>query len=321
MKTRNSYTLAAALSILLLAAGCGTMGDVLGTGSDTGTGTQTQTLHGTVDSIDQNSQSILFTNVTDYGSTVGNARSVRVYFDNRTTVDYQGKSYRPTDLERGDQIDVRYTQSGNNILAQSMTVTYDVAQGGGTGSTSNPGSYSSVRGTVQYVDTSRQTIQVNTGAYSNTLTTLAYDQYTTVTMNGRSYRAQDLQRGDTVDITTRNVGGTTLATQITVLTSGSTTGGTSTAAQGSVQGTVNSIDTNARTIQLTQALWGSGFTTGNRQTTVTVQYDDRSYVEYQGQSYPATNLERGDVVNVELRNMGNGNYTAGRITLMRNVRQ
>jgi hypothetical protein len=88
-----------------------------------------------------------------------------------------------------------------------------------------------------------------------------------------------------------------------------------------VQGTVSSVDASRRTIQLTQAVWGPGFTTGNTQTSVTVLYDDRSFVDFQGQSHPPTGLERGDVVNIELRSTTSSSTPlAGRITLLRNVR-
>jgi hypothetical protein len=315
---------AVALLGLLLAAGCGSsgIGDVFGSGNSV------QTLHGTVDQADPSSQSILLTNVSDYGSSLssggnrgGTGNNVRIYYDDRTTVDYQGRNYRPSDLERGDQVDVRYTPTGSSIVAESMTVTYNVAASGGyPGGNTVPGSDSSVRGTVQYVDTSRQTIRVNTGSSnSGQVTTLQYDANTSVSFNGRSYRLQDLERGDQVDITVRTLGnGALVAKQISVLAS--KTGGGNSDSSSTVQGTVNSVDTARRTIQLTQTTWGRGFTTGNNGSTVTLQYDQSSYVDYQGQSFPPTNLERGDVISAQVRDLGAGNYLAGRITVLRNAR-
>jgi hypothetical protein len=36
--------------------------------------------------------------------------------------------------------------------------------------------------------------------------------------------------------------------------------------------------------------------------------------------YPLTNLERGDVVDVQLQDLGSSNYIAQRLVLVRNVR-
>src|SRR5688572_21674748 len=110
---RTAKTLAVAALTLLLAAACGStgIGDILGGG----TGNQSSyDISGTVDAVDLNTRSIYLTNVSGYNKnlmgTGGN--TVRVYYDDQTTVSYQGKNYRPQDLERGDQVRIRAGESG-----------------------------------------------------------------------------------------------------------------------------------------------------------------------------------------------------------------
>ncbi len=314
LNRKNALALAAALTVLLL-AGCGSsggLGDIYGGGSPTSP--VSNEIRGTVDQVDLNSRSIYLTNVSGYTSMLssGGGSSVRVYYDDRTSVDYQGRTYRPEDLERGDQVAVRVDQSGNRLLANSMTVLYN-ASGSTTGT-----STSTLRGTVRSVDSTSRTIQIDRSGYGQT-TTVEYDPNTYVQFNGRSYRPEDLERGDEIDIRVRDLGnGRVIAEDINVLrsVSGGTPGPTST--QSTIRGTVRYIDTARRTIELEQANWISGFNTGAG-TTFTVQYDTNTRVDYQGQLYPVTNLERGDVIEVQVQNLGGANYVAQRIYLVRDV--
>src|SRR2546430_16621615 len=89
--------------------------------------------------------------------------SVRVYYDDRTTVSYQGKNYRPEDLERGDEVTVRADQSGNQLIAQSMSVTYNARGGMTSGSSSTIPYGSAIHGTVRSIDTYNRTISVDRG--------------------------------------------------------------------------------------------------------------------------------------------------------------
>ena len=117
MKTTKS--LAAASLLLILLAACGSVGDVLGGGSGQQQGTYE--IRGTVDSIDPNSRSIYLTNVSGYTSMLsGGGNAVRVYYEDRTPVEYNGQTYRTTDLERGDEVAVRVDESGNTLMAESV---------------------------------------------------------------------------------------------------------------------------------------------------------------------------------------------------------
>lgn len=321
MNTSKLISAGAVVAILLL-AGCGSaggLGDILGGGSPNNA---TGEIRGTVDIVETSSRSILLRNV-DTGSMLSSGGSgsgaVRVYYDERTPVEYQGRTYRPENLEPGDQVAVRVNQSGNQLFAESMTVLYN-AGGTGTGSSTNPTS-GTVRGTVRYIDSSRRTIEIDRSGYNQTMV-FEYDTRTPVTLSGRSYRPEDLERGDEIEIRFRDIGsGRSLAEQINVIrsVSSSTSPGTS---QSVLRGTVSNIDTSRRLIELEQARWMSGFSGGGTSTgRMVVQYGTNTQVEYQGSYHPLTNLERGDIVEVEVQNSNSSTPVANRIYLVQDVRR
>ena len=333
---------AAAIALLFLAA-CGTsgggLGDILGGGSNSGT--YNTELRGTVDSVDLNSNSLYLINVSNSNGSMlsnsGGGGGVRVYFDNRTTVDYQGRSYRPTDLERGDQVAVRVDQSNNRLYANSMSVLYDARNNSGSsypsGNYPNNGTYgSTIHGTVRSVDTYRRTISIDAGYGSST--TIQYDTNTPVYFNNRNYSVADLENGDEIDVRVTNLGSNRYQAQDITVTrsiSGTTNGtygqnnGTYGQNNGStIRGTVAYVDTNNRTIQL-QGVTYTGFNrnSGNGGT-ITVQYDTNTNVDVQGKIYPVSGLERGDVVDVQVGSNSynsNASYFAQRIYLVRDVRR
>jgi hypothetical protein len=238
----NKYkTLAAATVALLLMAACGTsgngIGDIFGNGGSPTTSNAAYQIRGTVDSVDTRGQSIFLTNVSGYNTNLNTGRSdsLRVYYDNRTTLNYQGQSFRPDQLERGDEVTVRVDQSGNQLIAETMDVTYNTRGGMASGSNGSYGYPSS-------------------------------QQYSTI------------------------------------------------------RGTIRNVDTRNQTIELENTNWVSGFRTNNNSSRFVVRYDPNASVDYNGQMYPLTNLERGDVVDVQLQDLGSSNYVAQRLTLVRNVR-
>ncbi|MEA2417354.1 MAG: hypothetical protein QOI58_4011 [Thermoanaerobaculia bacterium] len=243
----NKYkTLAAATVALLLMAACGTsgngIGDIFGNGGSPTTSNAAYQIRGTVDSVDTRGQSIFLTNVSGYNTNLNTGRSdsLRVYYDNRTTLNYQGQSFRPDQLERGDEVTVRVDQSGNQLIAETMDVTYNTRGGMASGSNGTYGNPSSSYPSQQ--------------------------QYSTI------------------------------------------------------RGTVRNVDTRNQTIELENTNWVSGFRTNNSSSRFVVRYDPNASVDYNGQMYPLTNLERGDVVDVQLQDLGSSNYVAQRLTLVRNVR-
>jgi hypothetical protein len=315
--------IAAALAVMLLGAcSSGGIGDILG-GNNNNTTTE---LRGTVDSVDASSRSILLTNVTGYNGSMlssgGSGKTVRVYYDDQTSVDWQGRAYRPQDLERGDQVSVNVDQSGSTLVAESMTVTYNSTGGMTSGSTPNDSYGSSIRGTVRYIDTNRGTIEVARSSGSNVI--VEFTTSTPVYYNNKTYRAADLEVGDQIDIRYRDLGnGRVSAQDISVTRSISDTGGTTSTNYATIRGTVRSIDTARRTIQLESTTWRSGFTgnTGSGNL-ITISYDTGMGVDVNGQTQALTGLERGDVVDVQVQtsNTNASTYWAQRISLVRDVR-
>jgi hypothetical protein len=322
MKRKMTSMAVTALAIVAL-AGCSSgagLGDIFGGGGTT------NELRGRVDYVDVNNQYVVLTNVSGYGNMLssGGGDSVRVYFDSQTPVEYQGQTYRPADLERGDEIAVRYEQSGNNIVAREMNVLYDSSTGGygtGTGTGSGSGVYDqTIRGTVRYVDPSRRTIEIDRGGYGG-ITVVEYSSNTPVTYQSRTYNPQDLERGDEIEIRVRDLGnGRYLAENIYVTRSMSSGGGGTYGNQtATVRGTVRYVDTNRREIALDQASYTSGFNTGaGTGSTLVIRYDNNTNVEYGGRLYAPTNLERGDLVDVQLFDT-TGTPLASRIVVVRDV--
>lgn len=325
MKMIRNNTLAAAAVALVLLAGCGSTGldDILGGGGSSRQATNE--IRGTVEQVNPNDRSILLSNVSTYDAGLGGGRTAggnqaRVYFDDRTPVTWQGQTYRPTDLERGDQVAVRVQQSGNQLRATEIVVTHNISAGRGT--TGTPGSFgSNVSGTISNVDTSRRIIQLNRGNYGNDIINIEYDNSTFVDANGTRYGPQNLRRGDQVEINVRDLGGGRLLATGVYLRSGGS-GGTIGGSQAAVRGTVRHVDTNRRTIELEQTQWVRQFNpgSGNFGSTVTLQYDQSTFVDYQGQRHPPSNLERGDVIEAEVRDIGANALLAQRIILVRDVR-
>jgi predicted RNA-binding protein with TRAM domain len=301
---------------------------VLGGGTGPGGGNSSYELRGTVDSVDPSGQSIYLRNVSGYTSMLSNGggsggSSVRVYYDNQTSVDYRGQSYRPQDLERGDEVTVRVDESGNRLMAHSMTVTHDAS----TGSSSVPSqTYGSpVRGTVRYVDASRRTIELDRSNGGSVI--LDFENNTPVYYNNQSYQVSDLERGDEVEIRVRDLGGNRwIAQDVTVIRSvsgnnnGTWNNGNSSTNRSTIRGTVASVDRSRRTFQLQGTSWISGFNSnaGGTLGTITVEYDDNTSVDVNGSLQPINGLERGDIVDVQVSTSGS-RYFAERVFLVRDV--
>lgn len=317
-----SKSLAVASLALLLLAACGSsgIGDILGGGN---TSTDRYEIRGVVDSIDTSSHSIYLTNVSGYTSMLSNGggSNVRVYYDNDTRVAYNGSTYRPEDLERGDEVSVRVDESGNSLVAEDVTVLRDVT----SGSSSYPSdAMTTIRGTVRYVDTSRRTIEVDRG-YGTTVF-VEYDTATPVYFGNQTYRPADLERGDEIEIRTRDLGSGRFAAQdITVtrnVSGGSLPGSSSSASMSTIRGTVRSIDFDRRLIDLESASFISGFNSGAGTGTnvVTVHFDANAQIDVSGRMQSVSGLERGDVIEVRVTNSG-GQYWADRLYLVQDVRR
>lgn len=329
----SKYKSLAAISLALLLLGACSSSNGGGIFGGSPSSNSNYDIRGTVDSVDASTRSIYLTNVSGYNSMLssgGSNSNVRVYYDDRTTVQYQGRSYRPEDLERGDQVSANVGESGNRLFADAVTVTYN-ANGTSTNTSSSTypsSSYptttsSNVRGTVLSVDSSRRTIQVDRG-YGSTVT-VEYNSSTPVYWNNQTYRAADLERGDEIDVRVQDYGNGRIVAQDVTVTRNVSSGGTSTMPSSqlsTVRGTVRYIDTSRHTIELGSTSWVSGFS-GNSggAGTIIVQYDPNMSVDVQGRLYPVTNLEVGDVIDAQVDSLGGSTYRASRILLVRDVNQ
>jgi predicted RNA-binding protein with TRAM domain len=299
------------------------MGDIFGGGSGANNNYE---IRGTVDSVDTSARVVYLSNVTGYSNMLsngGSSSSVRVYYDNDTTVGFQGQTFRVADLERGDEVSVRVDESGNQLNAESMTVLRDVSTGT-SGSSTYPGSgvyNTTVRGTVRYIDTSRRTIEIDRG--NGSLMTVEYDTSTPVSWNNQSYRVGDLERGDEIEMRLSDMGNSRYVAQdITVVrnVSSGTSGGSTSSQMATIRGTVRYVDTSRRTIELESATWAAGFNSGsNAGSRVIVSYGSNANVDVSGAMQPVSGLERGDVVEVQVSNANATTPFAERIYLVRDV--
>lgn len=78
-------------------------------------------LRGTVGFVDPRSR-VIELDRGGYGGGQGDSR-MRLRYDDRTLVEYQGRRYNPRDLDRGDQVRVQARRTGNNeLLAERIIV-------------------------------------------------------------------------------------------------------------------------------------------------------------------------------------------------------
>jgi hypothetical protein len=168
---------------------------------------------------------------------------VFLYYDDRTTVEYQGRTFAPQNLEPGDRIQVNDVDDrGDRLIAQDIQVLYDVSSGdqnsgpydnrdnrGGRedrGDRSNPydrndqndrndqsdQSATDLRGTVRTVNTRDHTVEIepSDSRYDSNFSTgqsdvvvVRYNSRTSVEFEGRRYEPGNLERGDVVEIQAR----------------------------------------------------------------------------------------------------------------------
>lgn len=217
----------------------------------------------------------------------------------------------------------------------------DILGGGSNTGTYDPyNSASDVQGTVERVDTRNRLIVVDSetdyrsnlrnddNRYGNEVV-LYYDERTSVEYGGQTYNPADLEVGDRIRADVEQTGDRLMAEQIEVLRD-ATTGSSSSAGTNSggiggdlrsdeLRGTVRYLDTRNRTLEVEPSRYSSNFSTGRStgqsNNNVLVYYDAETIVEFEGQRYSPENLERGDVVEVEVRELG-GRYVAEEILVV-----
>ena len=227
----------------------------------------------------------------------------------------------------------------------------DVLGGGRESGNTDNGTYdpygqraNEVQGTVERVNTRDRYVVVDVEASRYNLrngndgeVTLYYDDRTDVEFEGKAYQPQDLEPGDRIRAEVDSTSSRLLAEQIEVLHD--VTGGSSDtsgvlggygsdndnddyALSEDLRGTDRYIDTRDRTLEI-EPVRNSRFTTdrgsSSRSDVVVVHYDAQTVVEFEGKRYTPDNLERGDEVEVDVRDTG-GRLMAEEIVVVRDSR-
>lgn len=221
------------------------------------------------------------------------------------------------------------------LLATSLLLAGCATPGGGYGAypggygqpdAGYPSSYGSqLQGTVDAVDPGASRILVviddpRTGRGERA--EVRYDRNTRLFYQGREAAVTGLERGDVIRFEATQSGRELWARSIEVVRNvresgygggyGNDYGNDYGNAYGNdVRGAVAFVDTRSRVIRLDGAGGASG---------LQLVYDDRTTVEYRGNRYQPENLERGDQVRVQARQVGNNQWLAERIIVERSVR-
>ncbi len=292
----------ALIAAAMLAAGCSTgdFGSIFGQGND-----RAQQVEATVQSVDTRNRRLIV---------IADRREEAFYYDDRTVVNYRGEQYRPEALERGDRITASVTESDNRWWVNEITVTYDSTAGNDRYPDNNDARYSNVRGFIRDVDTRNNTIELEA---DRRIIELAYDTGTKVEYRGQNYNPESLQRGDEVEVTLQESGPVDWAIEIDVLNSV----GTSPVASRNdtdIRGTVDMIDTRDQYITLRGSQIVQDFIRDGGINSERVYYDNQTRVMFEGREYAPTNLERGDEIEIDVREV-NRTYLADTIYVVTDV--
>ncbi len=118
----------AAVAVLVIAlagcAGLGGLGDLGGILGSTGADNSSDA-RGVVSRVDMNDRRIDL-DVNYVNNLRQDSRGSSIYFDSNTVVEFNNKSYRPEDLERGDEISIQGANQNGRYVASRITVLRDV---------------------------------------------------------------------------------------------------------------------------------------------------------------------------------------------------
>ena len=210
-----------------------------------------------------------------------------------------------------------------------------------------------VRGRVDRVDTRDSVIYVEpSGVSRNNLRNeddelaLHYDDRTVVEYDGSTYQPRDLEAGDRIVADVDDTGSRLYARDIEVtydVTSADRRDDDDDrysdrdddrydrdddryddrdrddAEVSEIRGRVRYLDENRKILELEDASYGWGSNRDDRDDVVEIHYDSGTVVEFEGRRYQPGNLERGDQVQVEVRDTGS-RYVADEILVVASVR-
>jgi hypothetical protein len=302
------------LAMVVLTA-CGSLGGIFdrsGDDRDARADVSGSDVSGSIVEVDTWSRQIVVdTDDTDrLGRSLRNQDGERtIEYDARTVVEYQGEEYQPEDLEPGDQVDVRLSESDRNV-ADRIFVIRDVSSGvaaDGDDELSNV-----VTGTVADVDLDDRLIEIEPSDRNRRLEVVAYDERTVVLFEGREYQPENLERGDEVRVTGTTRAGRLLADRITVeqdVRAGDTTSDEDRIED--VRGTVLDVDSRAHLIELDLPFGARG--------DERVYYDERTVVELDGRRLDPESLREGDEISVRGSRRGD-RFMADRIVVLQDSR-
>lgn len=270
---RRSSLYALVLFTGLSLAGCAS-GGIFGDGRDDdyeddyeydrGSSDEISEVRGRVERIDTRDEIIYVEPSAVYRTDLRNEDDeLELHYDASTRVEYEGRSYEPRDLEPGDRIVAEVDDTGRELRAREIEVTYDVTSGDDRTTDYDRDDDDYDRDDDRDADYDRDD-----------------DRY------DRDDDRYDDDRDD-ADVA-------------------------------ELRGKVRWLDADRRVLEIEDASWGWG-SRGDREDVVEVHYDTNTIVEFEGKRYQPTNLERGDQVQVEVRDVGS-RYVADEILVVASVR-
>lgn len=282
-------------------------------------------IRGTVNQINAAERTLVLENAENAPS---NARTVTVHFENDTRVTYQQQTFTPQNLEKGDEISVMAESNGNRLVARSMSVLRNVRAAGGvinpdgTASPAPVDRYANAsRGTIRRIDHGTKQLEVDLGGLTAHIMTVTYDSATSVEQNGQQRSINDLKAGETIDINTRRSGERLFAESINLLRGAKETAVTTRrpgVTISDVSGTVRTLDRRGF-IELEGVTWGRTFSSTENRPMATIGFDERTQLEFRGRRGSPRSLERGDIIDIQLRNNVEP-YIAEKIWVVSDVR-
>lgn len=217
-----------------------------------------------------------------------------------------------------------------------------------------PDSYGSapIQGTVDFIDRGRIVLVEDGQAGYGGRVELAYDGNTRLYYQGQQLAVQGLERGDGVRVDAVRTNDGLLARSIEVVRNvrdgyqgdrygeprygdpgyGQPRGGAGDGGyrddygsrdrygdgfNNSLRGTVSHVDPRSQMIEIDTGASLGGYGDGAR---ARIRYDQRTLVEFQGRAYRPENLDPGDLVRVQVRQLGRNEWLAERVVVERSVR-